>query len=106
MPTPVPAPAPAPVAPVAEQPAPKAAPAKEKPVAKPSRTEQENPASSASAALLKKAEGYLSANQFDKAIATAESVLAIEPGNRAAKALVAKAKARQMDVLKSSSSLE
>lgn len=57
-------------------------------------------------ALLKNAESYLAANQYDKAIATAESVLAIDATNRTAKALVSKAKARQMDALKSNSSLE
>lgn len=123
-PTPAPAPEPAP-APVAvpaplppeevEKPAPPIAPfkaaktqeAKEKPAAKPaSQGETDGQMSATANTLLKKADGYLSTNQYEKAIATAESVLAIDPNNRAAKALAAKARARQMDALKSNSSLE
>lgn len=65
-----------------------------------------NPAAPAVDGLLKRAQGDLSRGQYDKAIATAESVLAIEPGNRPAKTLIAKAKARQMDALRNNSTLE
>ncbi|MDN7859769.1 hypothetical protein QZM81_28600 [Burkholderia cepacia] len=65
-----------------------------------------NPASPAVDGLLKRAQGDLSRGQYDKAIATAESVLAIEPGNRPAKTLIGKAKARQMDALRNNSTLE
>ncbi|RQT15737.1 zinc ribbon domain-containing protein [Burkholderia contaminans] len=64
------------------------------------------PAAPAVDGLLKRAQGDLSRGQYDKAIATAESVLAIEPGNRPAKTLIAKAKARQMDALRNNSTLE
>lgn len=65
-----------------------------------------NPAAPAVDGLLKRAQGDLSRGQYDKAIATAESVLAIEPGNRPAKTLIGKAKARQMDALRNNSTLE
>ncbi|NHV28589.1 hypothetical protein HAV18_20460 [Burkholderia sp. D-99] len=65
-----------------------------------------NPASPAVDGLLKRAQGDLSRGQYDKAVATAESVLAIEPGNRPAKTLIDKAKARQMDALRNNSTLE
>ncbi|VWC04629.1 hypothetical protein BLA6993_05025 [Burkholderia lata] len=65
-----------------------------------------NPAAPAVDGLLKRAQGDLSRGQYDKAIATAESVLAIEPGNRPAKTLIDKAKARQMDALRNNSTLE
>lgn len=65
-----------------------------------------NPTSPAVDGLLKRAQGDLSRGQYDKAIATAESVLAIEPGNRPAKTLIGKAKARQMDALRNNSTLE
>ncbi|MBN3844898.1 hypothetical protein, partial [Burkholderia sp. Ac-20349] len=64
------------------------------------------PASPAIDGLLKRAQGDLSRGQYDKAIATAESVLALEPGNRPAKTLIDKAKARQMDALRNNSTLE
>jgi hypothetical protein len=67
---------------------------------------QADPMAGTIATLLGKAESYTANGQYDKAIATAESVLAIEPGNRAAKSAISKAKARQMDALKSNSSLE
>jgi hypothetical protein len=67
---------------------------------------QADPMAGTVATLLGKAENYTANGQYDKAIATAESVLAIEPGNRAAKSAISKAKARQMDALKSNSSLE
>ncbi|HEY4317845.1 MAG TPA: zinc ribbon domain-containing protein [Herbaspirillum sp.] len=57
-------------------------------------------------ALIAKAENHIANGQYDKAIATAESVLEIEPANKSAKKVIAKAKARQMDALKSGSSLE
>ncbi|WP_256941390.1 hypothetical protein [Burkholderia sp. AU33803] len=65
-----------------------------------------NSAAPAVDGLLKRAQGDLSRGQYDKAIATAESVLAIDPGNRPAKTLIAKAKARQMDALRNNSTLE
>jgi hypothetical protein len=67
---------------------------------------QADPMAGTIATLLGKADSYTANGQYDKAIATAESVLAIEPGNRAAKSAISKAKARQMDALKSNSSLE
>lgn len=56
--------------------------------------------------LLAKADGYIAARQYDKAIATAESVLELEPSSRAASAMISKAKARQMEALKSGSSID
>ncbi|KAG0188745.1 hypothetical protein DFQ28_004398 [Apophysomyces sp. BC1034] len=56
--------------------------------------------------LLKRAERDLALGRYDKAIATADSVLELEPGNRQAKALVRKAKAKQIDALRNNSSLE
>ncbi|WER50686.1 hypothetical protein CupriaWKF_30455 [Cupriavidus sp. WKF15] len=56
--------------------------------------------------LLRKAKGHVANGQFDKAIATAESVLAIDAGNRAAKALIQNAKSRQIEALRSNTSLE
>jgi cytochrome c-type biogenesis protein CcmH/NrfG len=56
--------------------------------------------------LLSKADGYIASRQYDKAIATAETVLDLDPSNAAARAMVSKAKTRQMDALKSGSSLE
>jgi len=56
--------------------------------------------------LLRKAKGHIVKGQFDKAIATAESILAIDAGNRAAKALISNAKSRQMEALRSNTSLE
>jgi len=57
-------------------------------------------------ALLAKADGYIANRQYDKAIATAESVLELEPTSTAATAMLNKAKTKQMDVLKSGSSIE
>lgn len=82
----------------------KPTPAKKNNQAKPSETNDQ--VSAPVAGLLAKANTHLSSGQYDKAIATAESILAIDPANRAAKALIIKAKARQMDALKSNSSLE
>lgn len=82
----------------------KPAPAKKNNQAKPAETNDQ--VSAPVAGLLAKANTHLSSGQYDKAIATAESILAIDPANRAAKALIIKAKARQMDALKSNSSLE
>ena len=92
---------PQPPRPVAEAPRNKPHPT---PPARPSTAA--NPAAPAVDGLLKRAQGDLSRGQYDKAIATAESVLAIEPGNRPAKTLIAKAKARQMDALRNNSTLE
>ncbi len=95
--------APAPPAPAAVAEASRNKPRPAPPV-RPSTTA--NPASPAVDGLLKRAQGDLSRGQYDKAIATAESVLAIEPGNRPAKTLIGKAKARQMDALRNNSTLE
>jgi len=62
--------------------------------------------SSKIAALLAKANGYIANGQYDKAIATAESVLELDPASTGAKATRSKAKAKQMDALKSGSSIE
>lgn len=64
------------------------------------------PPASAISGLLRRANGDLSCGQYDKAIATAESVLMLDPGNGQAKGLVARAKAQQMEALRNSSSLE
>jgi cytoskeletal protein RodZ len=56
--------------------------------------------------LLAKADGYIGSHQYDKAIATAESALELEPGSTAATAMVNKAKARQLEALKNGSSLD
>ncbi|WP_322076924.1 hypothetical protein [Burkholderia cepacia] len=95
--------APAPAAPAAVAEASRNKPRPAPPV-RPSTTA--NSASPAVDGLLKRAQGDLSRGQYDKAIATAESVLAIEPGNRPAKTLIGKAKARQMDALRNNSTLE
>ncbi|VWB52805.1 zinc ribbon domain-containing protein [Burkholderia lata] len=94
---------PAPTAPAAIAEAPRSKP-HPTPPARPSAAA--NPAAPAVDGLLKRAQGDLSRGQYDKAIATAESVLAIEPGNRPAKTLIDKAKARQMDALRNNSTLE
>jgi cytochrome c-type biogenesis protein CcmH/NrfG len=57
-------------------------------------------------ALLAKAEGYIGTQQFDKAIATAESVLELDPGNASAAATIKRAKTKQMELLKSGSTVE
>lgn len=56
--------------------------------------------------LLRKARFHVANGQFDKAIAAAESVLAIDAGNRAARFLISNAKARQMEALRANTSLE
>ncbi|KWC92254.1 hypothetical protein [Burkholderia cepacia] len=95
--------APAPPAPAAVA---EASPNKPRPAPPVRPSTAANPASHAVDGLLKRAQGDLSRGQYDKAIATAESVLAIEPGNRPAKTLIGKAKARQMDALRNNSTLE
>ncbi|CAB3763987.1 hypothetical protein LMG29660_04888 [Burkholderia puraquae] len=94
---------PAPTAPAAVAEAPRSKPHPIPPVRPPMAA---NSAAPAVDGLLKRAQGDLSRGQYDKAIATAESVLAIEPGNRPAKTLIDKAKARQMDALRNNSTLE
>lgn len=94
---------PAPSAPAAVAEAPRSKPRPTAPV-RPSAAA--SPAAPAVDGLLKRAQGDLSRGQYDKAVATAESVLAIEPGNRPAKTLIDKAKARQMDALRNNSTLE
>jgi hypothetical protein len=58
------------------------------------------------ATMLSKGDGYIASQQYDKAVATGESVLVLDPDNAAAKALIRRAKARQLDVLKSGTSLD
>jgi hypothetical protein len=67
---------------------------------------QPNPLETKVNELLRKAKDHVAKGQFDKAIATAESVLAIDAGNRTAKALISNAKSRQMEALRSNTSLE
>jgi Tfp pilus assembly protein PilF len=57
-------------------------------------------------ALLAKANGYVENKQYDKAIATAENVLELDPGSTAAHAMISKAKTRQLEALRSGSTLE
>jgi len=94
---------PAPSTPAAVAEAPRSKPRPTAPV-RPSTAA--SPAAPAVDGLLKRAQGDLSRGQYDKAVATAESVLAIDPGNRPAKTLIDKAKARQMDALRNNSTLE
>jgi len=56
--------------------------------------------------LLSKANGYVENKQYDKAIATAENVLELDPNSSAAHAMINKAKTRQLDALRSGSTLE
>jgi len=56
--------------------------------------------------LLYKANGYLENKQYDKAIATAENVLEFDPRSSAAQAMISKAKAKQLEALRSGSTLE
>jgi tetratricopeptide (TPR) repeat protein len=58
------------------------------------------------AALLAKAESYISSQQYDKAIATGENALILDPDNSPAKALIRRAKAKQLEALKTGTSLE
>lgn len=100
-PAPAPAPEPAPLAstaPAVPTPTPPAKPAK--PVVR------VDPMDAKIDELLRKAKGHVAKGQYDKAIATGESVLAIDAGNRAAKALISNAKSRQMEALRSNTSLE
>ncbi|WP_416050513.1 hypothetical protein [Cupriavidus basilensis] len=102
-PAPAPAPAPEPpplatTAPAVPTPAPSAKPAK--PVV------QVDPMDAKIDELLRKAKGHVAKGQYDKAIATGESVLAIDAGNRAAKTLISNAKSKQMEALRSNTSLE
>lgn len=57
-------------------------------------------------ALLARAESYLATQQYDKAVATGENALLLDPDNAAAKALIRRAKARQLDALRSGTSLD
>lgn len=56
--------------------------------------------------LLGKADGYIASRQYDKAMAMAESALELDPSSSAAKSMIGKAKARQMEALKSGSSID
>jgi hypothetical protein len=58
------------------------------------------------ATMLSKGDGYIANQQYDKAVATGESVLVLDPDNAAAKVLIRRAKARQLDALKSGTSLD
>jgi hypothetical protein len=57
-------------------------------------------------ALLSKADSYIANRQYDKAIATAESVLELDPSSAGAKAAINLAKSRQTELLRSGSALE
>lgn len=91
-----------------EAPAPRtqAAPPRQAPAATPARANDAAPANDRTSVVLERAERYLAMSQYDKAIATAESVIELDPGNRAARALLEKAKARQMEALRNGSSIE
>lgn len=56
--------------------------------------------------LLVKADSYLANRQYDKAIATAESALELDPTRSSARAVISIAKSRQAEALRSGSSLE
>lgn len=56
--------------------------------------------------LIAKANGYLDNKQYDKAIATAENALELDPRSSAAQAMINRAKTRQMEALRTGSSLE
>jgi len=56
--------------------------------------------------LLAKANGYVENKQYDKAIATAENVLEFDPGSNAARAMISKAKTKQLEALRSGSTLD
>ncbi|WP_229263202.1 hypothetical protein [Duganella dendranthematis] len=56
--------------------------------------------------LLAKANGYIENKQYDKAIATAENVLEFDPGSNAARAMINKAKTKQLEALRSGSTLD
>lgn len=56
--------------------------------------------------MLDKAENFIALRQFDKAIATAEAALDLDPASGAAKATLAKARTKQSEALKSGSSIE
>ena len=95
-------------APAVRGPAAQAAPAPQRPApaAKPAAGKPAIPADEKSQALLSRAEQYLQRAQFDKAIATAENILDLEPDNRAARVLLEKAKAKQLEALRNGSSIE
>lgn len=56
--------------------------------------------------LIAKANGYLDNKQYDKAIATAENALELDPRSSAAQAMINRAKTRQMEALRTGSTLE
>lgn len=58
------------------------------------------------ATMLSKGDSYIANQQYDKAVATGESVLVLDPDNATAKALIKRAKAKQLDALKSGTSLD
>lgn len=65
-----------------------------------------DPLDSKIATLLNKGNGHIAKGHYDKAIATGESVLALDAGNRAAMGLIAKARAKQLEALRTNTSLE
>lgn len=58
------------------------------------------------AALLAKADAYIASKQYDKAIATGENALVLDPDNASAKALIRNAKNKQLQALRTGTSLE
>jgi len=56
--------------------------------------------------LLYKANGYLENKQYDKAIATAENALELDPRSSAAHTMISNAKSKQLEALRSGSTLE
>ncbi len=56
--------------------------------------------------LLYKANGYLENKQYDKAIATAENALELDPRSSAAHTMINNAKSKQLEALRSGSTLE
>lgn len=96
-----------PPTPAAQTPAPvRAVAAPPKPRAERTPPPAPAPADDGMRALLSRAEQYLAQAQFDKAIATAESILALHPDNRAARVLLDKAKTGQLEALRAGSSIE
>lgn len=85
---------------------PSPAPARAAPAPKPVASEASDAMARKVSTLLQKANGYLDNKQYDKAIATAESALELDPRSGAAQATISNAKARQMEALRSGSTLE
>lgn len=75
-------------------------------VASPPPAAKSDPIAAKVSTLLVKADSYIANRQYDKAIATAESALELDPGNSGARAMISIAKSRQTEALRSGSSLE